>query len=104
MLAEVKRIVSAIRKRWPQTEIVLRGDSGFCDEEVMAWCEQQQDVFYLFGLAQNPRLLREITRQMEQAKLRCEITGQAARVFHQFRYATLTGSRVINQPPEKQIV
>lgn len=90
VLDEVKRLVAGIRKRWPQTEIVLRGDSGFCDEAVMAWCEQQPKVYYLFGLAQNPRLVRQIARQMEQAKLRCEMTGQAARVFHEFRYATLS--------------
>ena len=89
VLDEVKRIVAAIRKRWPKTEIVLRGDSGFCDDEVMQWCETQTDVFYLFGLAGNARLLREIERQTEQAKLRCEVTEQAARVFSEFKYATL---------------
>jgi hypothetical protein len=55
----------------------------------MQWCETQTDVFYLFGLAQNARLLRMIERETEQAKLRCEVTGQAARVFTEFRYATL---------------
>jgi hypothetical protein len=89
VLDEVKRLVAAIRQRWPQTEIVLRGDSGFCDEAVMTWCEAQTDVHYLFGLAQNVRLVRAIAPQMEQARLRCEITERAARVFHEFRYATL---------------
>ena len=88
-LLEVKRIVEGIRKRWPKTEIVVRGDSGFCDEEMMAWCESQKDVSYVFGPAQNPRLLREIEREQEQAKLRCEISGQSVRVFKEFRYATL---------------
>ena len=88
-LEEVKRIIGAIRKRWPKTEIVVRGDSGFCNDELMAWCEKQSDVYYVLGLAQNARLLREIARQQEQAKLRCEISGKAARVFTEFRYATL---------------
>ncbi|MGH9801993.1 MAG: IS1380 family transposase [Blastocatellia bacterium] len=57
VLDEVKRIVSAIRKRWPKTEIVLRGDSGFCDNEVMTWCEAQSNVHYLFGLAPQPAAL-----------------------------------------------
>jgi Transposase DDE domain group 1 len=88
-LEEVKRIVKAIRKRWPKTEIVVRGDSGFCEDELMTWCEAQSNVYYVLGLAQNARLLRAIEPRQEQAKLRCEISGKAARVFTEFRYATL---------------
>ncbi|MGB9067082.1 MAG: transposase, partial [Candidatus Acidiferrales bacterium] len=36
---EVQRIVGQIRKAWPHTQIILRADSGFCREELMAWCE-----------------------------------------------------------------
>jgi hypothetical protein len=90
VLDEVKRLVAALRQRWPKTEIVLRGDSGLCEDEVMTWCETQKGVYYLFGLAQNARLLREIVTTQEQAKARCEQTGKAARVFTEFRYATLT--------------
>ena len=36
---EVARIVAQIRRRWPRTRILLRGDSGFCREALMAWCE-----------------------------------------------------------------
>jgi hypothetical protein len=88
-LAEVQRIVGAIRQRWPKTEIVIRGDSGFCDDELMSWCETQADVYYVLGLAQNARLLREIAPQQEQAKLRCEISERSARVFTEFSYRTL---------------
>ena len=45
---EVARIVARIRARWPKVRIVLRGDSGFCREELMAWCEAE-GVAYLFG-------------------------------------------------------
>ena len=79
-LAEVQRIVAAIRQRWPKTEVVVRGDSGFCADELMSWCETQTDVYYVLGLGQNARLLREIAPQQEQAKLRCEIGGRSARV------------------------
>ena len=53
--AEVERIVGQIRQRWPQTRIVLRADSGFCREELMARCEKHS-VDDVFGLARNPRL------------------------------------------------
>ena len=47
---EVARIVARIRARWPKVRIVLHGDSGFCREELMAWCEAES-VAYHFGLA-----------------------------------------------------
>src|SRR5437016_2059420 len=36
---ELKRIVAQIRERWPKVKIIVRGDSGFCREELLSWCE-----------------------------------------------------------------
>ena len=85
---ELDRIVSQIRRRWPDVRIVIRGDSGFCRERIMSWCEGN-DVDYVLGLAKNVRLKREIADELEQAKMMCEQTRQAARVFKDFRYQTL---------------
>lgn len=85
----VARIVNQLRRRWPGVEIAIRGDSGFCRDELMTWCESQKDVYFLLGLAQNRRLLGHIPRQMERAKIRHEITGKAQREFAEFRYQTL---------------
>ncbi len=41
-IEELKRIVGQLRQRWPQVNIVLRADSGFCREALMAWCEQKK--------------------------------------------------------------
>jgi hypothetical protein len=88
-LEEVQRLVAQIRRRWPGVKIVLRGDSGFCREELMAWCERDQNrVDYLFGLARNQRLTRIIGAQMHQAHLLHQSTGKAARVFAEFSYQT----------------
>ena len=57
-----------------------RGDSGFCRDELLAWCEAQ-GVEYVLGIAQNPRLKRSLAPEMERARQECERTGQAARVF-----------------------
>jgi len=84
---EVERIVKQIRQRWPKVRIILRADSGFCREELMAWCEQNQ-VDYVFGLARNSRLQRKITPQLQKAKPALETTGKAARVFADFPYRT----------------
>jgi hypothetical protein len=86
-IEEVERMVAQIRARWPHTRILLRGDSGFCREALLAWCESQR-VDYLFGLARNKRLRRKIAKPMRQAKQEHRHTGQAARVFSEFFYRT----------------
>ena len=86
---EVSRIVAQLRQRWPGVRIVLRADSGFCREELMAWCERDENtVDYLFGLARNQRLRRLIDAEMEQAKALHQTSGKAARVFCGFQYQT----------------
>jgi len=86
-LKEVQRIVAALRAQWPQVPIMIRGDSGFCREAIMAWCEGN-GVDFVLGLAQNPRLNREIAGELAQAKGEWERTGQPARVFKDFAYQT----------------
>ncbi len=86
-LEEVERIVGQIRQAWPEVKITLRGDSGFCREELMVWCEQNQ-VDYVLGLAKNERLKAEIAPELEQAAAEYATTGQAARVFKEFTYQT----------------
>jgi Transposase DDE domain group 1 len=53
---EVERIVAQIRACWPRIKILLRADSGFARDELMAWCEAN-GVDYVFGLARNERLV-----------------------------------------------
>ena len=86
---EVARIVARIRARWPKVRIVLRGDSGFCREELMAWCEAE-GVAYLFGLAPNARLKAVLAPEAWEAARLCRTTGKAARLFRDFAYQTET--------------
>ncbi len=81
------RLAAAIRARFPETRIILRGDSGFCREAIMAWCEAHQ-VHYVLGLAKNPRLIRRIETAMDRATMRRCLTGVAAREFTAFTYRT----------------
>jgi hypothetical protein len=85
---ELTCIVERIRTRWPDTEIVIRGDSGFCREALMAWCEQQPTVRYVLGLPKNERLKRALGEAMQEAREEYHQTGQAARVFDEFTYRT----------------
>lgn len=91
-LAELKRIVAQIRARWSQVHIILRGDSGFCRDELMDWAEQQLGVDYVFGLARNDRLRRLIAPQLAEAAAEHARTGKPARVFTEFLHDTTTGS------------
>jgi hypothetical protein len=86
-LAEIRRIVAQIRAAWPEVKIVLRGDSGFCRNELMSWCENN-GVDFVFGLARNQKLRRIIGQQMHEATQQWNRTGQPARVFTEFDYQT----------------
>jgi hypothetical protein len=91
-LTEIERIVTQIRECWPQTRIILRADSGFCRDELMSWCEGDENsgkpADYVFGFARNERLRKLIEAQMEQAAKLHRETGRAARVFTEFSYET----------------
>ncbi len=84
---ELRWIVPQIRQAWPEVEIAIRADSGFCREEIMAWCEENE-VHYILGLAKNSRLKKEIRSEMEQAETMFQETEGAARVFKDFEYQT----------------
>jgi hypothetical protein len=90
-LEEVRRIFEQIRKHWPAVRITLRGDSGFCRDELMSWCENH-GVDYVFGFARNPRLRALVADALVQAQQQWEQTRQPARVFVEFSYATTSGS------------
>jgi len=77
---EVARIIAQIRERWPEVEIILRADSGFAREELMAWCEEN-GVDYIFGLARNERLVKTIRHELALARRESRRTKQAARRF-----------------------
>jgi hypothetical protein len=84
---ELARRVQQIRQAWPEVRIVVRADSGFCREELMAWCEANQ-VDYVLGLAKNDRLRAAIAAERAPAAEPYRQTGQAARIFKEFSSQT----------------
>jgi hypothetical protein len=88
---EVERIVQQIRQRWPEVPIILRGDSGFCGNELMQWCEQNQ-VEFVIGMARNQRLETLVAGPLADAQQQFESTQQPARIFVEFEHETLNGS------------
>ena len=84
------KIVAAIRQRCPQARIIVRGDGGFCREEIMAWCESQRPVvYYCLGLARNDRLIAALGAALFRARADACLRGGTARVFTEFEYRTL---------------
>jgi hypothetical protein len=84
---EVARIVGQVRERWPEVRVLLRADSGFAREALMAWCEAN-GVDYLFGLQRNTRLVGEIEAELADAAVESTITGAPARRFKDFFWST----------------
>ena len=84
---ELERIVTQLRDTWPELKILVRGDSGFCREHIMAWCEEN-NVNYVFGLAKNDRLIRRINGSLKRVAKASKETGEPAREFRELRYRT----------------
>jgi hypothetical protein len=84
---QVAWIVAQIRERWPNVQIILRGDGGFCRDHLLSWCEENR-VDYVFGLAKNKRLLKVIGHELHLAQQEFQATGKAARQFKDFEYRT----------------
>lgn len=86
-VSKLEHLVRRLREIWPQVRIIIRGDSGFCREAIMSWCEEHH-VDYVLGLAKNSRLGAEIEIELQEAKRRFEESGQSARLFKDFSYQT----------------
>jgi hypothetical protein len=88
---EVERVVQQIRQSWPEVSIILRGDSGFCSDELMTWCEKN-GVDFVVGMARNSRVEGLVDSSLAEAKQQFEATQQPARIFVEFEHETLKGT------------
>lgn len=82
-------MVEKLRTAWPEVRIIIRGDSGFCRDWLMCWCESKPGVDYIFGLAKNSRLQKATAKQMEAARREHLQTKRPTRRFRDFCYCTL---------------
>jgi hypothetical protein len=83
----VARVIAQIRRRWPKVRVLVRADSGFARDDLMACCEAN-GVHFLLGLAQNERLNAMIARELGQAEAKSRRTGKPARYFKDFCWQT----------------
>ena len=87
VVEELERIVMRIRAKWLGVRVIVRGDGGFCRDELMTWCEGQE-VDYVLGLSKNSRLVKLIGDEMVEARRLHEASGEAVRLFKELRYRT----------------
>jgi hypothetical protein len=89
VVGALEKIVAAIRQRCRRARIIVRGDSGFCREEIMAWCEGQPEVYYCLGVIKNPVLIERLGPAMAEARARQCLSGASSvRAFTEFEYQT----------------
>jgi hypothetical protein len=93
MLAVLKRLVKHLRHSWPDTRIVVRGDSHFAYPEVMQWIETQAHLHYVTGLTSNAVLKKLAHEVVEQAKSAYARDGGKVTRFHSTHYQAGTWSQ-----------
>lgn len=84
--AVIKLLVTRLREAWPHVRIIVRGDSGFCRQRLIRWCERHA-VGYVIGVARNARLHQAV--QAWEAELEAAFVreGTKQRAIREFRYA-----------------
>ncbi|MFH1081929.1 MAG: IS1380 family transposase [Pseudomonadota bacterium] len=92
-LAILSLLVRRLRRQWPDVKIIFRGDSGFCRDKILSWCERQDKVFFIVGLAKNSRLLTFGDSLIRESAARFKRNGSKQRLFGEFQYAAATWKR-----------
>lgn len=84
--AVIKLLVTRLRQAWPNVRIIVRGDSGFCRQLLLRWCERH-DVGYVIGVARNARLHRQVAAWESELETAFAAHGTKQRMIREFRYA-----------------
>lgn len=90
--AVIKLLVSRLRQAWPEVSIIVRGDSGFCRQRLIRWCERHE-VGYVIGMARNPRLQARVKDWEQGMALRFQDVRKKQREIHEFVYAAKSWNR-----------
>ena len=84
--AVIKLLVTRLRKAWPATRFIVRGDSGFCRRRLLHWCERA-GVGYIIGLARNARLHAAVALAEASLADAYSASGTKQRLIGEFSYA-----------------
>jgi len=87
IVEEIARITTYIREHWPDAFIVVRADSGFCRDNLMTWCEDN-DVHFVLGCAKTAPLVAQIESELAEAETEHKALARPARRFKSFDWTT----------------
>src|SRR3954471_24120190 len=90
--ALLKLLVRRLRAAWPEVQITVRADSGFCRWRLRRWCDSH-GVGYILGIGKNPVLERQARDEISRAERQFLQTGQPQRIFGSVPYAAGTWDR-----------
>lgn len=86
VFAIVKRIIVYLRRHWPDTMIIVRGDSHFCSKELMDWAHDLPKIEFITGLSGNPVLNEQARFTIESAEREYNKYGKPVKRYHSFEY------------------
>ena len=84
--AVIRLVVKRLRQAWPGVRIIVRGDSGFCRQRLIRWCERN-NTGYVIGVARNPRLQAKVAVWESELEARYLETHEKQRALYAFEYA-----------------
>ena len=90
VVRQLRRIVGQFRRRWPDVELIVRADSAYAREEIMAFREGERDIHYVLGVARNDRLAGRIAPELLAAKVESKGRGRPVRLYTEFAHSTRT--------------
>ncbi len=82
----LKKLIIHLREEWPNTMIIVRGDSHFTSADFMEWCDGQYNTGFITGLAGNSKLHELASVTIKSAKREFKQYGRYVKRYHSFMY------------------
>lgn len=82
----IKKLVCLLRKDWPNTMIIVRGDSHFASKDFMRWCGEEEKTGFITGLSGNKKLNGLAAVTINSAKREFKQYGKPVKRYHSFMY------------------
>ena len=82
----MKKLITHLRQQWPDTLIILRGDSHFCSKEFMDWSEDNEKAGFITGITGNTVLNQQAKATIESAEREYKQYGKPVKRYHSFEY------------------
>ena len=86
MASLLKKLICHLRKKWPDTLIIVRGDSHYTSKDFMEWSVKNPLTGYITGLSGNKKLLELARVTIDSAEREYKQYGRPVKRYHSFMY------------------